>query len=256
MGRLEGKVAIVTGAGSGIGRAIALGFAREGARVAAVDLNGQTAEETAGLASPGTVMPLVADVAESEPVRSMVERVVAWAPFGRGQLDVLVNNAAVQLVGRDARCHELDEATWDATIRVNLRGPFLCCKHALPALIRSGGGSIVNLGSPTAYRGLGSGYTAYASSKGGVHTLTRLLAHDYAADGIRVNAIVPGPTETNLTARIFADEAVRGRLLAETPLGRLGQPEDLVPLAIFLASDESAYATGGLFFVDGGITMA
>jgi NAD(P)-dependent dehydrogenase (short-subunit alcohol dehydrogenase family) len=139
---------------------------------------------------------------------------------------------------------------------VNLLGPFLCCKHAIPALLRSGGGAIVNIASPTAFQDLGAAYTAYATSKGGVVTLTRVVAADYARDGIRANAIVPGPTQTNLTASIFADPAVREPLVARTPLGRLGRAEDLVGIALFLASDESAYATGALFFVDGGITMA
>ncbi|HZR00772.1 MAG TPA: SDR family oxidoreductase, partial [Chloroflexota bacterium] len=171
-----------------------------------------------------------------------------------GRLDVLVNNAAIQLHGRDGRCHEVPEEVWEQTIAVNLRGPFLCAKYALPELMKTRG-TLINLASPTAFHDLGAAYTAYATSKGGVVTLTRVLATDYARDGVRVNAIVPGPTETSLTAPIFADPAVTGPLLARTPLGRLGRPEDLVGVAVFLASDESAYATGALFFVDGGITM-
>ena len=251
-GRLAGKVALVTGAGSGIGRAIALGYAREGARVAAVDRDGARAEETAALESSGAIKGIRADVTDPASVRAMVDQTVE--AFGR--LDVLVNNAAIQLHGQDGRCHEVPEDVWDATLAVNLMGPFLCCKYAIPALLRAGGGAIVNLASPTAFQDLGAGYTAYATSKGGVVTLTRVVATDYARDGIRVNAIVPGPTQTNLTAEIFAKSAVRDPLVGRTPLGRLGQPEDLVGIALFLASDESAYATGGLFFVDGGITMA
>ena len=252
MGRLDGKVAIVTGAGSGIGRAITLGFVKEGARVAAVDRNAPAAQQTAEMAGSDAVLALGADHTVSAQVESTVARTVDR--FGR--LDVLVNNAAIQLVGRDARAADLDEAAWDETMAANLKGPFLCCKHALPAMIRGGGGSIVNLGSPTAFRGIGSGYTAYACSKGGIHTLTRLVAWDYAKDGVRCNAIVPGPTQTGLTANIFSNDQYREATLAVTPLGRLGQPEDLVGAAIFLASDESRYATGALFFVDGGMTMA
>ena len=252
MGRLDGKVAIVTGAGSGIGRAITLGFVKEGAKVAAVDRNAPAAEETAKLAGSDAVLALAAD----HTVAAQVESAVAKTVERFGRLDVLVNNAAIQLVGRDARVADLDEAAWDETMAVNLKGPFLCCKHAVPAMIEGGGGSIVNLGSPTAFRGIGSGYTAYACSKGGIHTLTRLVAWDYAKDGVRCNAIVPGPTQTGLTANIFSNDQYREATLAVTPIARLGQPEDLVGVAIFLASDESRYATGALFFVDGGMTMA
>jgi NAD(P)-dependent dehydrogenase (short-subunit alcohol dehydrogenase family) len=252
MARLAGKVAIVTGAGSGIGRAIALAYCAEGARVAAVDRDGPAAEATAAAASgAGEVLPLVADVSEAEPVWTMVAATVA--AFDR--LDVLVNNAAIQLHGRDARCHELDEGIWDRTLAVNLRGPFLCTKYALPELIRSGGGSIVNIASPTAFTDRGAGYTAYATSKGGVVTLTRVVAADYAADGVRVNAIIPGPTETPLIDELLRDEATREQLRSVTALGRLGRPEDVVGIAVYLASDESAYATGALFAVDGGMTM-
>jgi NAD(P)-dependent dehydrogenase (short-subunit alcohol dehydrogenase family) len=247
--RLAGKVALVTGAGSGIGRAIALGYAVEGARVAAVDRNRAAAEETAASAAKA-VFAQEADVTRSDQVRAMVAETVGR--FGR--LDVLVNNAAIQLHGRDGRCHEVDEAVWEETMAVNLRGPFLCAKYALPALIEARG-TIINIASPTALGNKGAGYTAYATSKGGVTTLNRVLAADYAADGVRVNAIVPGATETPLITEILADERIRGQLTANTPLGRLGRPDDLVGIAIFLASDESRFATGALFFVDGGLSM-
>jgi NAD(P)-dependent dehydrogenase (short-subunit alcohol dehydrogenase family) len=250
--RLQGKVAIVTGAASGIGRAIALGYAREGAQVMVADRNSAAAEETSRMA-PDTarLSAVTADITQPDQVRRMVAETVD--AFGR--LDVLVNNAAIQLHGRDSRCHEVDEDVWDRTMAINLRGPFLCAKYALPELIRSGGGSIVNIASPTAFGNKGAGYTAYASSKGGVVTLTRVIAADYASENVRVNAIVPGATETPLTEQIFADESVRAGLVSATALGRLGQPEDVVGIAIFLASDEARFATGAMFFVDGGLSM-
>jgi NAD(P)-dependent dehydrogenase (short-subunit alcohol dehydrogenase family) len=249
MGRLDGKAVIVTGAGSGIGRAIALGYAREGARVLAVDRNLAGARETAEQA-PGQVAAHQADVTVEHDVAGMVAAAVA----AFGGLDVVVNNAAIQLHGKDGPCADVSLDIWEQTIAVNLRGPFLATKHALPALIARGGGVVVNIASPTGFDH-GAGYTAYAASKGGVSTLTRVVAKDYARFNIRCNAIVPGATETPLTDEIFADPSVRQALTDATALGRLGRPADLVGIAIFLASDEASFATGAHFFVDGGLTM-
>ena len=191
-----------------------------------------------------------ADVTVEEQVAGMV----AAATSAFGGLDVLVNNAAIQLHGQDGPCADVSLEIWERTIAVNLRGPFLGSKHALPLLIERGGGTIINLCSPTGFD-QGAGYTAYSTSKGGLSTMTRVIAKDYARHNVRCNAIVPGATETPLTDEIFADQSVRAALTTATALGRLGRPEDLVGIAIFLASDESAYATGAHFFVDGGLTM-
>jgi NAD(P)-dependent dehydrogenase (short-subunit alcohol dehydrogenase family) len=249
--RLAGKVAVVTGAGSGIGRAIALAYQREGARVVVVDRNGAAAEAVAAATGP-TGRAVVADVSRAEDVRAMVG--AATDLFGR--LDVLVNSAAIQLHDRDARCHELSEEAWEETLRVNLQGPFLCMKYAIPALLHSGGGSIVNIASPTGIHGRASRYTAYSSSKGGLISLTRATAVGYAKDGIRVNAIVPGPTDTPLVAERLQEPGVLDRIEQGTPLGRIGTPDDLTGIAVYLASDESRFATGSLFVVDGGWLVA
>ncbi|MGE3910371.1 MAG: SDR family NAD(P)-dependent oxidoreductase, partial [Chloroflexota bacterium] len=250
MGRLDGKVAIVTGAGSGIGRAITLGYAREGARVLAIDVNLAGAQETAAQAGSDAVLAHHADITDP----AQVEAAVSACVKAFGTLSVMVNNAAIQLHGQDGPCHEVPLEIWERTLAVNLRGPFLGAKYALPALMQAGGGVVINIASPTGFAGLGAGYTAYATSKGGVTTLTRVIAKDYAQHGIRCNAIVPGATETPLTDEIFADQDVRQALTGATALGRLGKPADLVGIAIFLASDEAAFATGAHFFVDGGLT--
>jgi NAD(P)-dependent dehydrogenase (short-subunit alcohol dehydrogenase family) len=169
-----------------------------------------------------------------------------------GRLDILVTCAAVQLNGRDGPVHLLDVSTWNETLAVNLTGVFLCCKHAVPRLLRQGG-SIIVCGSPTGLRGLATGYDAYTASKGGAMALARVLAMEYARAGIRVNTLVPGTTDTPLTHDNLVDPEIRRRLEESIPLGRIATPEDYASLAVLLASDELGYATGGEFVVDGGL---
>lgn len=250
MGRLAGKVAVITGAGSGIGQAAAWAFVAEGAAVGLLDRSAGAVESLAHDLGEAA-FPLVADVTDEASVRA----VFAQARDRIGRLDALYACAGVQLHGRDGRAHELDLAVWQQTLAVNLTGVFLCCKHAIPLLLESGGGSIILCGSPTGLTGCGAGYDAYSASKGGVMSLARALAVDYARDGIRVNSVVPGTTQTPLIDDLLGDRERRDSLVASAPLGRLGTPEDLTGVAVFLASDESRYATGATFIVDGGLCI-
>lgn len=249
---IEGKRAIVTGAGSGIGRATALRFAREGARVGVVDVAARAAEETVAAiaAEGGEALALAADVTEEEQIAAAVARAVErW-----GGLDIVVANAAVQLIGQDDRADRLDLAVWRRTIDINLTGVFLTCKHGIRALLASGGGSVVCTASPTGLFGLAPGYDAYSSSKAGIYGLVRVMANEYAAENIRVNAVVPGFTDTPLVTKIMANDVEREALLRMIPLRRPGRPEEVAAMILWLASDEASYATGGFFHVDGGIT--
>ena len=251
MGRLQGKVAIVTGAASGIGQAAARAFAREGASVGILDRNAAGVDATVREIG-GDAFPLVTDVTDEASI------VAAFAEVKRrhGRLDVLYTCAAVQLIGEDAPVHELDIEVWQRTHDVNLRGVYLTCKHGVRLMMESGdGGSIINAGSPTGITMSGAGWHAYSSSKAGVMALTRIMAADYAKHGIRVNGIVPGSIETTLTKPLMDDPQVRAHLVALHPIGRVGTPEDMAGIAVFLASDESAFATGSHFHVDGGISV-
>jgi NAD(P)-dependent dehydrogenase (short-subunit alcohol dehydrogenase family) len=249
-GRLEGKRAVVTGGGSGIGRATAFRFADEGARVGVIDLDEGGVHETVAeiVAGGGVARGTVADVTmEGEIGAAIGDTAAEW-----DGLDVVVPNAAVQLFGEDDRADRLELEVWGRTLGVNLTGVFLTCKHGIRALLESGGGSVVCTGSPTGLFGLAPGFDAYSASKAGVHGLVRVLAIDYAADGIRVNAVVPGFTETPLVRQVTGSE--REALLHRIPLGRPGSPQEVASMILFLASDDSSYATGGIFCVDGGLT--
>jgi NAD(P)-dependent dehydrogenase (short-subunit alcohol dehydrogenase family) len=246
--RLEGKTALVTGAGSGIGRTVALRFAREGARVVFADRDAESATAAAGDAD-GRGRAVTMDISDEESVETAFAELAAdgWTP------DVVVANAGVQLFGGDANVAELDLEHWRKTLDVNLTGTFLTVKHAVRAMLASGGGSIIVTGSPTGIRGReGSSFTAYSASKAGVHGLASTVAAAYAADGIRVNTVVPAYTETSLVTNLSSNPEIRASIIGGIPMRRAGSPEDVEGIMVYLASDESAFATGAIFAVDGG----
>ena len=252
-GRLEGKVALITGAGSGIGLASALAFAREGARVVAVDVDARAGESAAEqLRGAGAAAHFVrADVSQG----ADCARMVAEAERAFGALHVLFNNAGIMLPADDDAVNT-DEATWDLTMNVNLKGVFLGCKHGIPALRRAGGGSVINTASFVALLGAATPQLAYTASKGGVLALSRELAVIHAREKIRVNALCPGPLRTELLMKFLDSEAKRQRRLVHIPLGRFGEAREIAEAVVFLASDESSFVTGASFVVDGGITAA
>ncbi len=244
MGRLEGKVAIVTGGGSGIGRATALLFAREGAKVVVADITGKE-KETADEIGPSAVASHV-DVSVSAAIRAMIES--ARNTFGK--LDVLFNNAGID--GLRAPTADCTEENFDHVIAVNLRGVFLGMKYAIPLMLAGGGGSIVNTASIAGLVGF-MGIPAYSASKGAVIQLTKTAALEYATQGIRVNAICPGVIWTPMVERFTGGtEEGKAQMAALEPVGRMGTAEEVASLALYLASDESAFVTGTAIPIDGG----
>jgi NAD(P)-dependent dehydrogenase (short-subunit alcohol dehydrogenase family) len=251
--RLAGKVALITGGGSGIGKASCLLFAREGAKVVVVDLKQETAEVTAQeiVHAGGEAKAFAADVSKAKDAEAMVR----FAEETYGRLDVVFNNAGV-FHPNDESVTNTTEDIWDMVIDVNLKGVFLGCQYAIPAMLRSGGGSIINTASFVAIMGAAVPQIAYTASKGGVLAMTREIAVEFARKGIRANSLCPGPVETPLLAELLADPARRNRRLVHIPMGRFARAEEMANAALFLASDESSYVNGTSFLVDGGITGA
>ncbi|MDQ0644187.1 SDR family NAD(P)-dependent oxidoreductase [Microbacterium murale] len=249
MARLEGKTALVTGAGAGIGRSVAERFAREGARVVIADRDADAAASVAADIGDAARAAVV-DISDEASVEAAYAELIAagWSP------DVVVANAGVQLFGQDAKAADLDLDVWRRTMDINLTGTFLTVKHSVRAMLASGGGSIILTGSPTGINGEGQDFTAYSTSKAGIHGLTRTVAAAYAHDGIRVNTVVPAYTETGLVSTISDDPESRAAIIGRIPLGRAGSPADVEGIMVFLASADAEFATGALFAVDGGMT--
>jgi NAD(P)-dependent dehydrogenase (short-subunit alcohol dehydrogenase family) len=247
--RLKEKVALITGAGSGIGRQAALLFSREGAAIVAVDVNEKAAQETAGMIQ--NAIAVKADVSKAADCQHMI----AAAEKKFGKLHVLFNNAGI-MHAKDDDAITTDEAVWDLTLDVNAKGVFLGCKYGIPALQRAGGGSVINTASFVARLGAATPQIAYTASKGAVLAMTRELAVIHARQNIRVNALSPGPLKTELLMSFLNTEAKKQRRLVHVPMGRFGEAEEIAKAALFLASDESSYVTGTEFLVDGGLTAA
>lgn len=248
--RLEGKVALITGGGSGMGKVAAQLFANEGAKVALTDVNDEAGEATASQIGDAALY-VHADVSSEADAEAMVAAAVDR--FGR--LDVLYNNAGVMLPD-DGSVHSTDESIWDTTLAVNVKGVAFGCKYGIPAMLESGGGSIINVASFVAWLGAATSQTAYTSSKGAVLAMSREIAVEYARRGVRCNALCPGPIETPLLLALLSDEQKKQRRFVHIPMGRLGHAEELAKAALFLASDDSSYMTGSSLIVDGGITAA
>jgi NAD(P)-dependent dehydrogenase (short-subunit alcohol dehydrogenase family) len=250
-GRLEGKVCVITGAGGGIGREAVVVFTAEGARVCAADVDGAAAEETAA-ACTGEAFAFTADVADE----AQVEAMMAATADRFGGIDVLYNNAGISPAD-DASILDTSVEAWQRVQDVNAKGVFLCCKHGIPRLLARGGGSIVNVASFVALVGAATSQISYTASKGAVLSMTRELAVQFARNGIRVNALCPGPVETPMLLSIYgSDPAALERRRVHWPTGRAAGAREIVNAALFLASNESSYVNGATFVVDGGLTAA
>jgi NAD(P)-dependent dehydrogenase (short-subunit alcohol dehydrogenase family) len=252
MARLDGKVCFVTGGGSGMGRVAATMFSAEGARVAVAELNAESGEAAAeeARAAGGDASFIRCDVTDDGAVAAAIAETVRRY----GRLDVLYNNAGI-MMSEDRSVVDTDEWVWDRTLAVNVKGIYLCCRHGIPELIRGGGGSVINIASFVALVGCSVPQDAYTASKGAVIALTKSLAVQFGPQGVRSNAICPGPIETPLmTEWLLNDPEARQVRLARNPTGRFGKPEDVVQLGVYLASDESRWTNGAALVIDGGIT--
>ncbi|NJN87219.1 MAG: glucose 1-dehydrogenase [Leptolyngbyaceae cyanobacterium SL_7_1] len=251
--RLSNKVALITGGASGIGHESALLFAKEGAKLVVCDVNEAAGNKTIEQieAAGGTAIFVRSDVSKSADVQAMI----AAAESTFGALHILFNNAGI-FHPDDNSVLDTDEAVWDLTMNINLKGVFLGCKYGIPALLRAGGGAIVNTASFVAVLGAATPQIAYTASKGGVLSMTRELAVEFARQNIRVNALCPGPVETPLLQELLADPARRQRRLVHIPPGRFAKAQEMANAALFLVSDEASYVNGSTFLVDGGISAA
>ena len=250
MGRLDGKVVVITGAAGGIGREAALLFSEEGASVCVADVSAEAGEEVAAAAREAFFQQV--DVTDP----ASVEAMYAATAERYGGIDVLYNNAGI-MPADDASVLETEPNAWERVLDVNAKGVYLCCRHGIPRLLERGGGSVINVASFVALVGAATSQIAYTASKGAVLSLTRELAVEFARQGVRVNALCPGPVETPMLMRLFADDpAAYERRRVHLPMGRLATAREIAQGALFLASDESSYVTGSTFLVDGGLTAA
>lgn len=249
--RLADKVAIITGAASGMGKAAAELFASEGARIVVADIVEKEGQEVAQSirAAGGNALFVKTNVADEAAVKNMVATTID----AFGAIDILYNNAGI-MPGNDGSVTETSEEIWDRVMDINLKSAFLCSKYVIPSMMEQGKGSIINVASFVAFVGCTVPQDAYTASKGGMLSLTKSLAVQYGQYGIRCNAICPGPIETPLLRQLWTSEEARNQRLNRIPLGRFGEAKDIVYMALYLASDESSWTTGAWLVVDGGVT--
>ena len=250
MGRLDGKVAVITGAAGGIGREAAILFSSEGARVCVADVGKEAGEKTASECRAAFFYQ--ADVSDAKSVKAMYDATV----LKYGRVDILYNNAGIMPADDDSILTTEPDA-WDRVQAVNAKGVYLCCKYGIPHLLEAGGGSVINVASFVALVGAATSQIAYTASKGAVLSMSRELAVQFARQGVRVNALCPGPVETPLLMRLFSETpGAYERRRVHLPMGRLAKAKEIANAALFLASDESSYVNGSTFLVDGGLTAA